>query len=426
MAKEKLKVLWLCNMMPGFVARSLGKKGSNKEGWIEGCLSMVKTNRDIELAVAFPTGPDEIIHDKKQGISFFGFVEDTNHPEKYDKNIEASLGMICEEYMPDVIHVFGTEFPHALAMLKLNEWKDRVVIHLQGIMDRCAKVYEAGIPNDVFERSTFRDVIRHDSIWQQKEKYVKRAENEKKVLLEARNVCGRTAFDKGYMEEINPSCRYFSLNETLRADFYNATWDRNAINKHALFLSQGNIPLKGAHFVIEALKLVVKKYPDTMLYIAGDKITAYESFKDKLKISSYGKYLRDLISKNGLEDNVVFTGSLNTKKMLGVFLECEVFIMGSVIENSPNSLGEAMILGVPCIASNTGGIPSLCQDGEEVLMYDPYNSAELADRIMEYFDNEELEDRMRLAGRSRALLTHDSIANYKMLLWIYETIAGRV
>lgn len=424
MAKEKLRVMWLCNMMPGFVAKSLGKKGTNKEGWIEGCLAMVKTNKDIDLAVAFPVKTDEMVHETKNKIKYYGFVADTDHPEIYDKNLESALGLICEEYMPDVIHIFGTEFPHTLAMLRLSEWSDKVVIHLQGIMDRCAKVYDGGIPEKVFERSTFRDILKHDSIWQQKKKYELRAETERKILLEAKNVCGRTAFDKEYMEEINPACRYFALNETLRSDFYGVCWNRENIRKHSLFLSQGNIPLKGAHFAIEALKLVVKKYPDTVLYIAGDKITADKTLKDKIKISSYGKYLRDLVKKNGLEDSVVFTGSLNAKKMLNTFLTSEVFLMASVIENSPNSLGEAMILGVPCIAARTGGIPSLCDDRQEVLMYDPYNSAELADRILELFGDEELEESIRTKARERALLTHDSIANYKMLLWIYETIAN--
>ena len=425
MEKEKLRVLWLCNMMPGFVSRSLGMKGTNKEGWIEGCLQMVKTNKDIELAIAFPTQADNIIRETKQGIMFFGFVEDVNHPEKYDSTVEAALGLICEEYNPDVIHIFGTEFPHALAMVRLGEWKSRTVIHLQGIMERCAQVYEAGIPKDVFEGLTFRDVIKHDSIVQQKEKYTRRALNERKVLLEAQNVCGRTAFDKAFMEEINPSCRYFGLNETLRSDFYGQEWKRENITPHTIFLSQGNIPLKGAHFAIEAINLVKKKYSDVRLLIAGDKITSYETFKDKLKISSYGKYLRNLVVKNNLEDDVTFIGSISARKMLSTFLSSEIFLMGSVIENSPNSLGEAMILGMPCIASNVGGIPSLCTDRKEVLMYDPYNSAELADRIIELFEHPELEDQLRIAARNRALLTHDSIANYKMLLWIYETIAAR-
>lgn len=49
---------------------------------------------------------------------------------------------------------------------------------------------------------------------------------------------------------------------------------------------------------------ILKKYPDTEIYVAGDNVTRYASVKEKLKIGSYGKYLRDEIVKYGLEEKV--------------------------------------------------------------------------------------------------------------------------
>ena len=42
-----------------------------------------------------------------------------------------------------------------------------------------------------------------------------------------------------------------------------------------------------------------------------------------------------------------------------------MFLLPSSCENSPNSLGEAMLLGMPCVASNAGGIPDMLAAGRE-------------------------------------------------------------
>lgn len=421
--ENKLKVLWICNLIPPFIAPAVQKVGTNKEGWITGIASQVQQNDNITLAVAFPTEAEENLHGTYGNIAFYGFYENSQHPEDYDKSLEAALGLICEEFHPDVIHCFGTEFPHTLALLRMKEWNDKVLIHLQGIVERCAEVYYAGLPEEVTERATFRDVIKKDSIWQQKEKYEKRAAHEREVLMLAKQVCGRTVFDKEYMSKINPSCSYHTVNEILRPQFYGPTWNRENVQPHSIFVAQGNYPLKGLHYVLQALVKVKETYPDVKLKVAGDKITAYKTIKDKLKISSYGKYLLDFVKENHLEENVEFVGQKNADEMLAMYLEANVYVISSVVENSPNSLGEAMILGLPCIAARVGGIPSLAEDGNEVLMYEPEDTTQLAEHIIDIFEKDEMAKELGNKARARALLTHDAVANYKMLCWVYDSIA---
>lgn len=45
--------------------------------------------------------------------------------------------------------------------------------------------------------------------------------------------------------------------------------------------------------------------------------------------------------------------------MIEQYLKAHIFVCPSSVENSPNSLGEAQLLGVPCIGSIAGGIPSM-------------------------------------------------------------------
>lgn len=76
-------------------------------------------------------------------------------------------------------------------------------------------------------------------------------------------------------------------------------------------------------------------------------MTRYASVKEKLKIGSYGKYLRDEIVKYGLEEKVHFLGRLQAEDMCDAYLKSELFVSASALENSPNSVGEAMLLGMP-------------------------------------------------------------------------------
>ncbi len=417
-----MKVLWICNLIPARIAAALKQnEQQNKEGWVSSAMRKVIEHEEVELAVAFPRKSDDLLKGRFKGVRYYSFYEDTDHPEEYDTSLEGALGHICQEFMPDVIHCFGTEYPHTLAILKLSEWRKRVLVHMQGIMSRCAEVYEAGLPADVTERATFRDILRRDAIWQQKEKYEKRAEREKEIVSLAEYVSGRTAFDKDYVAELHPSCSYYAMNETLRTGFYHAQWIGSE-NGHAIFLSQGNIPLKGAHTAIEALSLVREKYPDAMLRVAGDNILRGSGLLERMKISGYGRYLRSLIARYHLEDAVHYLGQQTEREMLKDYQEADVCLLSSVMENSPNSLGEAMLLGMPCVACNVGGVASLAEHEKEVLLIPPLDAKAMAEALIRIFDDPGKASEMGAAARKHAALTHDAEANYKMLYWIYETI----
>ena len=158
------------------------------------------------------------------------------------------------------------------------------------------------------------------------------------------------------------------------------------------------------------------------MYVAGDKITAYESLKDKIRIGTYGKYLLELIRENHLKERVVFLGKLDAEEMCGRFLKSHVFLSASVLENSPNSVGEAMLLGVPVVSSNAGGVSSLLEGEKEGLLYSSEDENALAAQIMRIFSDEQLADRLSRAEKERAGRTHDAAANYKRLLEIYNEI----
>lgn len=453
-----MKVLWLCNVMLPLIARQLNMEVSNKEGWLSGLADVVLKRRyenGIELAVAFPA-PREMFPEEHEvcmrtvttengKLTCYGFYEDTVHPDLYDEKLEERLQKILNAYQPDIVHCFGTEYPHTLAMCRVFPKKDRLLTGIQGLCAVYANAYFANMPEQALKTVTFRDRLKKDSLREQQEKFVRRGAMEKEAVSLAGNVTGRTEWDRFYTREWNPDTCYFNMNEILRPEFYGQEWRPENCRKHTIFLSQGDYPIKGLHYMLTALPAIKAKYPDVKVYVAGQDLTKYETLKQKLKLSGYGKYLRRLIKKNGLKNQVIFLGKLNSEQMRDQYLKSHLFVCPSAIENSPNSLGEAMLLGMPCVSADVGGIPSIFTDGEDGILYEGFRSMKnafdntsnlrgkedrqleiiskrLADAVLEMWsDQEKMEEYCRNA-RIHAERTHNRERNYMKLTEIYSKI----
>ena len=424
-----MRVLWLCNIMLPVIAERLDKEVNNKEGWLSGTYERLKradfrmdSGEKIELGICFPVSKEEDgLEVSLDDLQAFGFYEDTVHPENYDTELEKRLFDITEKFKPDLVHCFGTEYPHTLAITKAFPYPEKILIGIQGLCHKCADEYMANLPAEVQRSKSFRDLLKQDSIFEQYKKFVKRGANEIEALKRAQHVAGRTKWDKQSVKEVSLA-RYHFMNETLRSSFYEGDWDIDTCVPHSIFMSQGDYPLKGLHFVLQALPKVLEKFPDTKLYIAGNNLTKSESLKDKIKISGYGKYLKKLICENNLQDKVQFLGRLSAEEMKDRFLKSNLYICASVLENSPNSLGEAMLLGVPSLASETGGIPSVFEKEQDGLLFEPANVEDLADKIVYLFSNPEKMLGYAKRAKEHAKATHNPDENYQRLLEIYREI----
>lgn len=431
------KVLWICNIMLPAIAKELHLPYSVREGWLSGIFDRMTLENDrngIELSVCFPVGTEEkekdVNHLTVRGVQCYGFYENLNTPEIYDCNLEEAFREIFKKAEPDIIHIFGTEFPHAPAAAKAFGKPERTLIGIQGLCSEIARVYMAGLPQEVTSKVTFRDFIRKDSLKQQQQKFYARGENEIKAIGLAGHITGRTGFDREKTAKLNPGAHYYHMNETMRGSFYEGKWNLESCRRHSIFLGQGDYPLKGFHFLLQAMPLILQKYPDTVLYVAGNNITAHDTWKEKLKLPAYGKYLLTLIRQHRLTDKVILTGRLTEEEMKQQFLKSHVFVCASVLENSPNTVGEAMLLGVPVAVSRTGGIPDMVTDREEGLLFECGSPEAIAEAVMAVFDEKPadgvgtLAEKISEKARERARNTHNRENNYKRLLEIYGSIWG--
>ena len=434
-----MRVLWLCNIMLPAIAEKLHLESSVKEGWLTGLLSQVIAEGEqsgIRLGIVFPVSENLAeYHDvfvwNRVPVSCYGFYENVDTPEVYQPHLEQRFEDILRDFKPDVVHVFGTEYPHTLAMAKIIKEPKKLLIGMQGLISVYGNEYYAGLPPYVVARRTFRDIIRKDSLVQQKNKFIKRGKNELRALRITGNVTGRTEFDKGYCKKVNPHAVYHTMNETMRPCFYEGNWSYDTCIKHQIFYSQADYPIKGLHFVLEAMPAILEKYPDTKVIVAGNNIVRGNGLMDIIKLSSYGAYLKSLIRKNGLKEKIIFLGKLSAEEMKQKYLESHIFLCASTLENSPNSVAEAMLLGVPVVAGAVGGIPSMINNGEEGILFEGENPKALVEAVIALWDGEDsgfemsVIKRISRAGVLRARKAHDPEANFNRLLEIYRTIAER-
>ena len=117
-----------------------------------------------------------------------------------------------------------------------------------------------------------------------------------------------------------------------------------------------------------------------------------------------------------------FLGILAEKDMCAQYLHSNVFVSASSIENSPNSVAEAMMLGMPIVASFVGGTMDLLQDKVEGYLYQADAPYMLAHYVCEVFENTMQASEMGRNAYFRAKLTHDRSNNLQQLVSIYEQI----
>ena len=417
-----MRLLWLSNMAPSPVLQQLGK--TSRGGlWMDHVLKDLRCRQDLKLHLLFPLNGGAA-GNLDSDCSYAAFEKLA--PAVCDPQQEAFFLRQLREFKPDVVHIWGTEFGHTRNMLQACQKEgllDRTVVSIQGLCSIYARHYNEGIPAEVLKHNTIRDILRHDGLLQQQAAFEKRGENEKEAFRLCRHVIGRTHWDRACARVLNPRAEYHFCNETMRNVFYEDSWSYETCVKHRIFASSCIYPIKGFHYLLEALAEVRKRFPDATLCVPGKNPMAGD-FQKKLRQDGYAGYLENLLKKYDLADAVTFLGSLSGDEMKENYLKANAFVLPSTIENSPNSLGEAMLLGVPCAAADVGGVTTMLENGREGIVYQGTAPYMLSDAIEKIFSMEDQAEIMGKAAAEHAKKTHDPDKNLRELLEIYEKIAG--
>lgn len=400
-------------MLP-IIAKDMNVAQTVFGGWLSGHILNFKNRPQTEAVVMFPH--DVQVDGAVEGIKYYSFGK-TDRQQRFE--------FIIENERPDVVHIFGTENAHSLDAINACIAKnviDRTLVSIQGLISVYARHFFAALDPKLYKRKTLRDIIKRSSLKKNRDAFARSGKREIEVLKKCKNVIGRTDWDKACVQRINPEAKYYFCNESLRSGFYEAEWSLDRCEKHSIFVSQCSYPIKGFHLMLEAMCDIVKKYPDAHLYTTGSNLLRSDSKFNHQKMTYYNYYIKSLIDKYGLKDKVTFLGTLNEEEMKQRYLSSHVFVLPSSVENSPNSLGEAMLLGVPCVASDVGGVKNMMTHNEEGYVY-PYDEPYMAAYyISEIFDNDTLAQKFSEKAKAHASHTHNVQINLEKAMEIYEKV----
>ena len=412
-----MKVLWLVSITLPEPSKALGFGNNPVAGWLIGQREQLKDK--VRLVICSVDG-----RVKEPVRLALGGVEYAVLPS----GSREEFASLLESVRPDLVHLWGSENPATATLVDLCD-PDRLLLSAQGIMTPYTEHLLDGVPEKYCHSSPLQKLATlidpGELLDRQVEFYQKQSLSEKALLGKLHHVTGRTPWDRAELAKLAPQAAYYVCNETLRPGFFESRWQGGPENP-VLFLSQGNHPRKGLHWLLQALPPVLEKYPSLTLHVAGWPMVRKGPLLEPLLrlLLPYQTYLKKLMKELHLQEKVVWLGPLDEEAMRAALLESTLFVMPSSLENSPNSLGEAMLLGLPCIATDAGGTSGMLTSGREGILYRPEDVPALTAAILKLLDDPALARQYGEAAHERAAVTHDPVRNGRAMLDIYRTILG--
>ena len=416
-----MKVLWTVNLIPAAVSVKLGKTSEVLGGWVESMADRLSQNNDIELGIVCKCEENLDFCETINGITYFSLHYTTSTSLA---DLEAKCDRIVTDFKPDIINIEGTEFLHARAMqLTAQKHKIPAVVSLQGILNGQYSYQCGQLPiDDMMFSKSLTEIFAAWIMHLRKTKWYKpRMKSEKEIIENADFILGRTTWDRAHSYAINPRAKYYPCSRILRKPFYEEKWSIGNMERHSIYVGNGYSALKGLHFVVMALPYLVREYPDIKVYVAGYKPYQENDKRSFLK-KGYASYLKKLIYDLGVQDYIEFTGPLKAHQVAEKLSKVNAYVLCSTIENSPNTLGEAMMVGTPCVASYVGGVSDMAEDGREALFYRNDDPKLLAWNLKRIFDDDKLAVSLSETGKKKAFVTHNAERNAQMLIDAYRDI----
>lgn len=412
-----MRVLWI----GGFGLKSLNDNnisGYNGGGWLASLKKEIIKCSDVTLGIAFCKEHyfQKVVQDnisyyvvpnyhksRKDKYLDFIHIKDVTRDEIQWSHYENQLKMVIDDFKPDVIEIFGSEFYFSLAARVSKHIP--TVLHFQGILSLYIYIF---LPPGISKwqyimsgkglRGKYNN-FQYLAYWQRS------AYREKAVLKAVPHVIGRTDWDKQAIAVLNPNAKYHYGGEILRAVFYE--------NK------ERTIPSKIT--ISSTISFPTYKGYDVILKVAN-------ILKNELHLdfvwNVYGNINPDFMEKQvGLRHegvDVRLCGVASPTQLRDALLESTMYFHPSYTENSPNSVCEAQILGVPVVASRVGGTDSLVEHGKTGFLYpvtDPYIAAYY---IMYLVDNSDVNIAIGKAAKQVATARHDKKKIVNELMETYQ------
>ena len=414
-----MRVLWIGGSGL-YVPSHASKGGYNGGGWVASVQKEIMKCEDITLGISFCQDgePEKVMQDgvvyypiphhtksKKDKILDLFKLNDATRDEVLWPYYEHKFKEVIEDFKPDVIHIFGSELYHGLAARVAGNIP--MVLHIHGLLS--LSIYILLPPG--FSRREYimsgkglKGKFHHLQYLAYWKRSVYR---EKAILNTVPYVIGRTEWDRQAMAVLNPKAKYYYGGEILRDVFYEAR-ERQIPNVPTITTTISFPTYKGYDVILK------------VAYILKNEL--HLNFQWNVYGNIDPDFMEKYIGLSHQDLNVNLCGVASAETLRDALLSSTMYFHSSYIENSPNSVGEAQMVGVPLVASRVGGTDSMVEHGKTGFLYpvtDPYMAAYYIKRLI---DNKEENMAIGIKAREIALVRHDKRQIVEELLDVYEQI----
>ncbi len=390
-----MKSLWIVNKCCGGLHRKLHGKKATGGQWLDAMLEEAAQFSDDHIVVVNVEETPALESYQEGNVTYYTLTGLPN--AKYDYKSQKSIAgwkQIIDKEQPDVMVIWGTEFPYSLAAMAAAPQLP-AIIYVQGILDSIGKYYLSGLTEQELKKAvTLRDVLTKSTIRQTQKGFAARAVYEKGIIRRAGHAIIENQWAAAYMRKLYPEIKLHFMPISISESFRNYQWSEQKMQPHTIMCPAADYPIKGLHMLMKALAIVKKQYPDVKLYIPGSPLRKTDNLKAKLKQTGYERLISSMIRELDLQENMIYTGRLTADEMAQKMATVNCFAMTSAIENHSSTLKEAMTVGAPCVASYVGGVPEYATNEENCLLYRYEDYEVLAQNICRLFEDKQLREKL--------------------------------
>ncbi len=190
-----------------------------------------------------------------------------------------------------------------------------------------------------------------------------------------------------------------STNIITKMDSSTSSYNKTDIKKKL------NIPNE-SYLIVYTSRIVFKKGHDTILKVLKRLLVVdYSIHIVFIGDGEYYPQIRKMVSDLNLVEHVHFTGNLSREEVMKYYSASDLSILLSrrTGETFGIVLIEAMLMGIPVIGSNIGGIPEVINQGEDGFIVEHSDVNEITDRILFLIKNKDKSMEMGRNGRKRVI-----------------------
>jgi glycosyltransferase involved in cell wall biosynthesis len=394
---KKLRIVLICHFMNKTIQQLLGMDGNEKElaPWIGLEIEEIKKRDDIELHLISPfvniiksqsfIDGNVNYHCIKIGVPFMRRYWPSSLPLNEWTNFfvfNFQVRRLINSIKPDLINLSGAENAYySSSILGIKGYP--VIVTIQGFVS----LNNTGVVTDPVIKNRIRV--------------------EAKIMSELKYFGIEASFMESYIRKYNKEAKMF---------WYHFLFAKTAVLESVpkefdvVFFARIT-KMKGIEDLIKAVSIARDRKPDIKLCIIGH---------------TYGNELtelKNLISSLNLDENIVFKGFIPTQREMHMeVVKSRISVLPTYNDTIPGTIVESMLLGLPMISYETGGIPDLNKDGENLILVEQGNVAKLADAIVDLLGDTKKQEEIAVRARNYALFEFDNTRSVDLKIKAFREV----